>query len=204
LSATTPVFAGSPVQVEATVNEDMMQIAAAQYQVKKGLAIIIDWTSMTPKDGRFNSLSEVVNASIDTSALLGTYTVNVKGMAAAPKTGGGPYYPLNGQWSGVSTTQFIVKQPLGYDNGTIYGTLGATLAGAKVSTDTGISTTTNGTGFYSLSLANGTYHLTASKEPEYYPNSSVSVTVTAFTTVTQDIILTAKPTGNITGKVTNK
>jgi len=34
---------------------------------------------MTPKDGKFNSLSEVVNASIDTSTLLGTYTVNVKG-----------------------------------------------------------------------------------------------------------------------------
>jgi len=42
------------------------------------------------------------------------------------------------------------------------------------------------------------------KGAEYYPNSSVIVTVTAFTTITQDIILTAKPTGNITGMVTNK
>jgi len=190
LSVTTPVFAGSPVQVEAKVNEDLTQIAAAQYQVKKGSTIVTDWSTMTPKDGRFNSLSEVVNASIDTSTLLGTYTVNVKGMASAPKTGGGPYYPLNGQWSGVYTTQFIVKQPEGYDNGTVYGSLGAKLAGAIVSTDTGISTTTNGTGFYSLSLANRTYHLTASKEPEYYPNSSVIVTVTASTTVTQDITKT--------------
>ena len=204
LSAITPVFAGTPVQVQATVNEDMTKIAAAQYQVKNGSIIIKDWTNMTPKDGQFDSNIEVVNASIDTSTLLGTYTVYIKGMASAPKTGGGPYYPLNGQWSGVYNTQFIVNQPEGYDNGTVYGTLGAKLVGAKVSTDTGISTTTNGTGFYSLSLANGTYHLTASKEPEYYINNSVVVTVEAFTNVTQDIILTAKPTGNITGKVTNK
>ena len=204
LSATTPVFAGSPVQVEATVNEDMTKIAAAQYQVKNGSTIIIDWTNMTPKDGLFNSNIEVVNASIDTSTLLGTYTVNVMGMASAPKTGGGPYYPLNGQWSGVSATHFTVKQAEGYDNGRVYGSLGVKLAGAIVSTDTGISTTTNGTGFYSLSLTNGTYHLTASKEPEYYTNSSVIVTVTAFTEVTQDIILTLKPTGTIRGNVTIK
>jgi len=203
MSATTSVFAGSLVKVEATVTDNKMQIAAAQYRVKKGSDLIKDWTNMAPKDG-FNTRTEVVNAIIDTSPLLGTYTIYIKGMASAPKTGGGPYYPLNGEWSGVYTTQIIVKQSEGYDNGTVYGSLGAKLSGAKVSTDTGISTTTNGTGFYSLSLANGTYHLTATKEPEYYPNSSVVVTVMALTTVTQDIILTAKPTGTINGKVTNK
>ena len=159
---------------------------------------------MTPKDGRFNSLSEVVNASIDTSTLLGTYTVNIKGMASAPKTGGGPYYPLNGQWSSVYGTQLIVEEPEGYNNGTVYGTLGNHIAGVTVSTDTGISTTTNETGFYSLSSINGTYHLTASKEPEYYPNSSVSVTVIAGTNITTNIILDLKPTGNITGILTIK
>jgi len=205
LSVTSPVTAGTAVQVQTTVTDDMTKIAAAQYQVKKGTTVVIDWTNMTPKDGRFDWSSEIVNSSIDTSDLLGIYTVNVKGMASAYKTNFAlPYYPLNGQWSGVYSTQFTVKQPEGYDNGTVYGTLGVKLAGAIVSTDTGISTTTNSTGFYSLSLVNGTYHLTASKEPEYYPNSSVVVTVTAFTTVTQDIILTAKPTGNITGRVTNK
>jgi len=123
-------------------------------------------------------------------------------MASAYKTNPAfPYYPLNGQWSGVYSTQLIVEEPEGYDNGTVYSILGNHIAGATVSTDTGISTTTDETGFYSLSLVNGTYHLIASKEPEYYPNSSVSVTVTAFTTITQDIILTPKPTGNITGSV---
>ena len=126
-------------------------------------------------------------------------------MASGPKTDPSkPYSPLNGEWSDISSMQFTVNQPEGYDNGTVYGSLGVRLAGAIVSTDTGISTTTDGTGFYSLSLANGTYHLTASKEPEYYINNSVVVTVEAFTTVTQDIILTAKPKGSIAGKVTNK
>jgi hypothetical protein len=183
----------------------MMQVAAAQYRVTNASGEIIPWTNMTPDGGRFGSNYQGVYSNIATSGMKGTYTVYVKGMASAYKTNPAlPYYPLNGQWSGVSTTQFTVKQPEGYDNGTVYGSLGTKLAGAIVSTDTGITTTTNGTGFYSLSLTNGTYHLTASKEPEYYPNSSVVVNVTAFTTITQDIILTAKPTGTISGTVRNK
>jgi hypothetical protein len=202
LNVTTPVTSGNPAQIQFTVSSDgMTQIAAAQYQVRNISGIVIDWTNMT---GTFRSTSMAVNANINTTNLKGNYTVNVKGMASAPKTGGGPYYPLNGQWSGVSNTQLIVKQAEGYNNGTVYGTLGVKLAGAIISTDTGISTTTNGTGFYSMSLTNGTYHLTASKEPEYYPNSSVIVAVTAFTTVTQDITLTPKPTGTIRGNVTIK
>jgi len=182
----------------------MMQIAAAQYQVKKGSTIVKDWTNMTPIDGRFNSFSEIVNASIDSSMLPGTYTINLKGMASAYRTNPSlPYYPLNGFWSGVYSTQLIVEEPEGYDNGIVYGTFGNHIAGATVKTDTGISTTTNETGFYSLSLVNGTYHLTAIMEPEYYPNTSVIVTVIANTNITANIILDMKPTGNITGMVTN-
>ncbi|MFZ3385237.1 MAG: hypothetical protein WA144_15060 [Candidatus Methanoperedens sp.] len=205
MSVTTVVTAGNIVQVQATVADDMTQIAAAQYQVKKGTTTVIDWTNMTPKDGRFSSSSEIVNTSIDTSALLGTYTVNVKGMASAYKTILTlPYYPLNGQWSGIISAQFSVNQPTGYNNGTVSGRLDNGLAGAIVSTNTSVSTTTNETGFYSLSLTNGTYRLTASKEPEYYSNSSLIVTVIARTNITTNIILDLKPTGNITGKVTNK
>ena len=205
LSVTTAVTAGNVVQVQAAVADDMTQIAAAQYQVKKGTTTVIDWTNMTPKDGRFDSSSEIVNTSIDTLALLGTYTVNVKGMASAYKTILElPYYPLNGQWSSIISAQFNVNQPTGYGNGTVYGILDKKIAGAIVSTNTSVSVTTDQNGAYSLSLPEGTYQLTASKEPEYYPNSSVVVTVTAYTTVNQDIILTPKPTGNITGAVRNK
>lgn len=200
----SPVFAGIPIQIEATVNDDMTKIAVAQYQIRNDSIIIKEWTNMIPKDGLFDWSNEVVDASIDTSSLLGTYTVDVKGMASAYKTSGGPYYPLNGQWSGVYNIGFIVKQAEGYDNGTVYGPLGVKLAGAKVSTDTGMSTITNEIGFYSLNLTNGTYHLTVSKEPEYYVNNNAVVTVKAFITTTQDIILDAKPTGTISGIVKNK
>jgi len=77
-----------------------MRVDSGSYKVKKGSTIVKDWTNMTPTDIRFNLISEAVNASINTSLLLGTYTVNVKGMASAPKTGGGPYYLLNGEWRG--------------------------------------------------------------------------------------------------------
>jgi len=205
LSVTTLVTAGNAVQVQTTVTDDMTQIAAAQYQVKNGTTIVIDWTNMTPKDGRFDSSSEIVNTSIDTSNLMGTYTVDVKGMASAYKTNFAlPYYPLNGQWSGIRSSQFTVVQPTGYNNGTVSGRLGSGITGAIVSTNTSISTTTDETGFYSLSLTNGTYLLTASKEPEYYLNNSVIVTVIARTNITTNIILDLKPTGNITGTVTNK
>jgi hypothetical protein len=178
----------------------------AQYRVTNASGEIIPWTNMTPSGGRFGSNYQGVYSNIATSGMKGTYTVYVKGMASAYKTNPAlPYYPLNGQWSSDDySIQFKVEEPEGYDNGTVYGTLGNKLGGAIVSTNTGISTITNGTGFYSLSLANGTYHLIASKEPEYYPNSSVIVTVTALTTITQDITLTLKPTGTISGKVTNK
>ncbi|VVB86140.1 Cytochrome c7 c [uncultured archaeon] len=202
LSVSTQITSGTPSQVQFTVSDPMLQIAAAQYQVTNSSGIVFDWTNMT---GTFNSNSVTINANIDTSGLVGNYTVNVKGMKSAPRTDPSkPYYPLNGQWSSISNAQLNVIQPTGYDNGTVYGTLGTDIAGATVSTNTGVSTIANSSGFYSLSLTNGTYQLTASKDPEYYPNSSVFVTVTAFTTITQNIILTPKPTGNISGTVTSK
>ena len=199
LSVTTPVISGTESQIQATISDDYMRMAAARYQVTNNSGVVIDWTDMNPLAG-----FESVNASIDTSGLLGDYNVNVKGMAWAPKAGSGPYYPFNGQWSGISTRQLTVVQPTGYGNGTVYGILDKKIAGAIVSTNTSVSTTTDLNGAYSLSLPNGTYRLTASKEPEYYPNSSVIVTVTAYTTVNRDIILTPKPTGNISGTVRNK
>jgi hypothetical protein len=197
LSVTTPVSSGTGSQINATISDDYMFMAAARYQVTNNSGIIIDWTEMNPIIGFEN-----VNAIINTSGLLGNYNVNIQGMAWAPKSGGGPYYPLNGQWSGVRTVQLNVTQPKGDAIGTVSGSLG-NIAGAIVTTNTSISTTTNSTGFYSLSLPAGTYVLTASKEPEYYSNSEV-VEVTALSTITKNIFLTAKPKGTIYGKVTNK
>jgi hypothetical protein len=202
LSVTTPVTSGNPAQIQFTVYSDgMTQIAAAQYQVTNTSGIVVDWTNMT---GTFNSSAVTVNASINTFNLKDNYTVNVKGMASAPKTDPSkPYYPLNGLWSSIISTQLTVIQSTGYANGTVSGSLG-NIVGATVMTNTSAYTTTDQNGKYSLNLQNGMYILTASKEPEYYSNSSVIVTVTAYTTVTNDIILATKPTGNITGNVRNK
>jgi hypothetical protein len=72
-----------------------------------------------------------------------------------------------------------------------------------VRTNTDVSTVTDISGFYSLRLPNGTYALTATKDPEYYPNITIPErTVTAYFTEDQDIIMKEKPTGTISGVVT--
>ena len=91
--------------------------------------------------------------------------------------------------------------PTGYINGSVkYNNTG--ISGAVVATNTSVSTTTDTSGFFSFQLPAGTYQLTATCEPEYYPNNSIASTVVIGTTVmAQDINLIKKPTGNITGIV---
>jgi hypothetical protein len=78
----------------------------------------------------------------------------------------------------------------------------AAIPGVTVST-TGVSTVTDGSGFYSLAVASGSYPLTATYDIRYYTNSSVTVSTTSSAVVVQDIELVMKPTGTITGSVTN-
>ena len=66
-----------------------------------------------------------------------------------------------------------------------------------------VSTMTNETGFYSLSLTSGSFDLTARLEPGYYTNNSVTVSTALRAVTVQNIELEIKPTGNITGSVTN-
>ncbi|MCX9087493.1 MAG: hypothetical protein OIN90_08010, partial [Candidatus Methanoperedens sp.] len=203
ISITTPVTVGTPAQIQATVSDSMVMIAAAQYQVTNTSGTVIQWTNMTPLDG-FNSPTETVIASIPTSNLIGPYTVSIKGMSSAYKTDPSkPYYPLNGQWSSIGSTQLIVTESKGYINGTVRNN-SVNISGAAITTNTGVTAISDANGFYSLSLTNGTYQLTTVKEPEFYINSSVSVTVTAPATITRDIILNRKPTGTISGIVTVK
>ena len=60
---------------------------------------------------------------------------------------------------------------------------------------------TDGSGKYSLVVGQGSYPLTASYDIRYSANSSVTISTTGFTSVTKDIELVLKPTGNITGAV---
>ncbi|TFH41793.1 MAG: carboxypeptidase regulatory-like domain-containing protein, partial [ANME-2 cluster archaeon] len=84
------------------------------------------------------------------------------------------------------------------DNNTMTG-----IAGAIVTTNTGNSTITNESGYYSMDLVVGTYDLNVTSDFTYYPNSSVTVEVPPGTTVNQDIKLEKKPTGTISGAVTS-
>jgi parallel beta-helix repeat protein len=91
--------------------------------------------------------------------------------------------------------------PRGYINGSVFG-CGNEIFGAIISTNTGVSVTTDISGLYSILVPAGSYNIIATKDPEYLLNNSVSVTVFPGTTVEQDIELVKKPTGNITGSVT--
>lgn len=69
-----------------------------------------------------------------------------------------------------------------------------------VSTNTSILTITDASGFYSITITQGAYELTAALQPVYYTNSSVSVYV-ASGVVVQDIEIQKKPEGTISGTV---
>jgi len=110
---------------------------------------------------------------------------------------------VDGYGSIATTTTTINVAPTSgiYINGTVRSG-GIAVEGVTVSTNTSITTTTDASGFYSLPVTAGTYQLTAAKDPVYYTNSSVIATVVSGVVV-QDIELVIKPTGTITGSVTN-
>ena len=95
--------------------------------------------------------------------------------------------------------------PAGYSY--IYGTVlnnTTGIANALVVTNTSIKTNADASGKYSLLVLTGTYKLNGSREPRFYPNSSINVTVVAGTSMMKDIELLQKPTGNISGSVSIK
>lgn len=76
------------------------------------------------------------------------------------------------------------------------------LSGVKVTTSSGLSTTTNATGFYSFAVSAGSYDLTAKFEPAYYMNNTIKLSTIGSAVVVKDIELLKKPTGILTGSVT--
>ncbi|MBW6517778.1 MAG: carboxypeptidase-like regulatory domain-containing protein, partial [ANME-2 cluster archaeon] len=212
-SITTPVLSsrnvttGEHVSITATVSVGATYaiVDGAQYRIENGSGEIVPWTPMFADDGNFDGSSEDVNVIINTSNMnIGDYTIQVRGMAGGKaQSDSARYYPMNGDVSGALSTMLTIAQPSGYINGTV--TNGSSpIADVIVSTDTGIFAVTNNFGFYSLALRPGEYNLTASKEPEYYSNSSTALEVFSETTIVQDFILALKSTGSITGNVTNK
>jgi len=87
----------------------------------------------------------------------------------------------------------------GYINGTVYeNSNGLSNAIAAVNYT---SVLTNSLGNYTLNLTAGTYIVNISKMPEYYSNSSSSITVSDSSSTLYNTTLTKKPTGSITGRV---
>ncbi len=203
LSAST-VMKGTNVTVNATITAggDYDSVDGAHYRIMSGAVEIVPWTPMSAEDGDFGGTSDVATATINTSALGGAYTVEVRGMAGGPSQNPAlRYYPVNGDVSAVQSSTLNVTLSLGHINGIVTNG-SAPLAGALVST-ADASTTTTSDGTYSLSETGGMYNVTASKQPQYYDSTTTAVEVTPDNTTVRNFSLTLKPTGTISGKVKN-
>ncbi|MBW6519154.1 MAG: hypothetical protein K0A89_11720, partial [ANME-2 cluster archaeon] len=211
-SITTPVLSSSTVtrgigiRITATVSVGATYalVDSAQYRITNGSGEIVPWTPMYADDGDFDGTSEDVNVIVDTSTMLGTYTIQVRGMAGGKaQSDSARYYSMNGDVSVALETTLIVEleSPEGYINGTVTCS-SLPVEGAVVSTN-GAICVTDSNGNYSLRVVTGTHDVSVSKLPEYYVNTTTGVDVVVDMTTIQDIELTAKPLGTIQGTVKN-
>jgi hypothetical protein len=124
------------------------------------------------------------------------------------------YLTSNGTWNWstwITPFSFPSCGSGGPTTGTISGTVtaasgGAAISGATVSTSTGgYSTTTDGNGHYSLTVAGDTYDVTASAGG-YNDSTITGVVVTNGQDTPEDFVLTASgpTTGTISGTVTDQ
>lgn len=86
-------------------------------------------------------------------------------------------------------------------NGTVFDFARNGISGVTVSANNSMYTSTNEFGSYSLEVVEGTYYLTASSDPIYFTNNSITASTIGSSVVIQDIELDMKPKGIITGKV---
>ena len=192
--ATLSVIKGTAVTVTSRVNDiagEASRVGGAEYYIDtdpgvgKGIP-------MEASDGLYNAANQAwenVTAIVDTTNLSGgSHTIFVRGV------------DIGKQWSQTKNATLTV-QSLGYINGTVTS-LGISVPGAYVST-TGASDTTQLNGNYSLIVPIGTYTVNASKQPEYYDNSTTGVVVTPLNTTILYIVVTGKPTGTLSGVVRN-
>ncbi|HYN44376.1 MAG TPA: hypothetical protein VER35_00085 [Candidatus Limnocylindrales bacterium] len=199
------VAKGSDVMVNTTVTVSSLYefVDGAQYRIMSGTTEIQSWTSMQAVDGNFNATNEAATSTIKTSNLnSGNYNIEVRGMAGGPAQN--PlirYYPINGDISTTKSTTLTVELQNGYINGTI--TNGSSNVSDAIVSTMGTSTTSDIDGRYSLKVPPGTYNVTASKHPTHNDNTVYSVPVTALNTTIVNITLEIKPTGTISGLVTN-
>ena len=163
----------------------------------------INWTWTDPADIDFNEVLiyldgvqigevpigiQLYNATVSPGTYtIGTKTVDERGnINATMKT----------------HTATTVLPLVRFINGTVFESPDPLAGIPDVTVTIGIqTTTTNATGFYSFWVPDGSYSLTATLDPTFYPNSSIPVSTTGEAVVVQDIELELKPTGTISGSV---
>jgi hypothetical protein len=125
----------------------------------------------------------------------GTYTIGIKTV------------DTNGTINATMATHtaMTILPTIKFINGTVIDSSSKKgIPDAIVYTNTSDSTVTNATGFYSFAVTEGTYELTAKFDPVYYLNNTITISTIGSEFVLQDIELTKKPTGTITGAVSNR
>ncbi|CAG0967699.1 hypothetical protein METP2_01202 [Methanosarcinales archaeon] len=164
----------------------------------------INWTWADPADEDFEKVLVYLDGVPQGEVPKGVMYYNATGLEQATYTIGTRTVDINGTENATlrTHTAATILPAERYINGTVMekGTTNG-ISGVTVTTNTLVSTMTNETGFYSLSLTSGSFDLTAMLEPGYYTNSSVSVSTELRAVTIQDIELELKPTGNITGTV---
>lgn len=165
------------VSVNITAPDGFSIISGANPQflgsINNGSSIITSWVLKAPR--------------LNTSA---SFTQNISAISLS----------YNESFSGEGTNTIWVNGD-GYINGTVFNDTG--ILGAIVTADSGDSTTTNESGFYLIQVPPGSNNLTVTREPEYYPNSSILVNAISGATVVQDVEILEKPNGTISGTVIN-
>lgn len=166
----------------------------------------INWTWTDPADEDFEKVLVYLDGAPRGEVPKGVMYYNATGLEQATYTIGTRTVDVNGTENATlkTHTAATILPEARYINGTVMekGTTNG-IQGVTVTADTLLSTLTNETGFYSLALTSGSFDLTAALEPEYYTNSSVTVSTALRAVTVQNIELKIKPTGNITGNVTN-
>ncbi|NJD54668.1 MAG: hypothetical protein FIB07_17640 [Candidatus Methanoperedens sp.] len=165
----------------------------------------INWTWTDPQDQDFDRVMVYLNGAFqnnvtkgvqyyNASVSPGTYTIGTRTVDA---TG-------NVNTTMVTHTATTILPSVRYINGSVIDSVTKTaIPGVTVSINTSLPTMTNETGFYSFTVTEGTFDLSAKLDPTYNANSSIIVSTIGSAVVIQDIELVKKPTGTISGIVSN-
>lgn len=163
----------------------------------------INWTWTDPGDQDFAKVMVYLNDIYQNDVLKGVQYYNAS-VAPGTYTIGITTVDIDGNVNPIVVTNnaSTILPPVRFINGTVQDSVTkAVLAGVTITTSTGISTTTDESGFYSLAVTEDTYDIIGTSEPKYYPVSMINVMTSLSAATIQDIELVKKPTGTITGSV---